>query len=114
MAAGHAEAQQRAAALFAMASDQTQKKSLAEVEREQEELLKKKYGQLLKRKPLMLKEHKYWDSADWALAKEGKGEGEQQLAHAQQAAVLPPRTGPAHIAAHRRTSKLDSSTSHMR
>lgn len=87
-----------------MASDQT-KKSAADIEREQEALLAKKYGGLLKRKqPLMPKEHKYFDSADWALAKEGKGE---QPAVTE---ALPPRTGPAHIAAHRATSKLEGGT----
>ena len=47
-------------------------------------------------------EHKYFDSADWALAKEGKGE--QPSVSAEES--LPPRTSPATITAHR-ASKLE-------
>nr|AAU90324.2 Negatively light-regulated protein, putative [Solanum demissum] len=45
-----------------------------EVETEQEELMKKKYGGLVKKKPpLITKDHEraFFDSADWALGKQG-------------------------------------------
>ncbi|KAI8467938.1 MAG: hypothetical protein J3K34DRAFT_428797 [Monoraphidium minutum] len=81
-----------------MASDQN--KTALDIEREQEALLAKKYGGMLnkRKQPLMPKEHKYFDSADWALAKEGK---------AEQPPSLPPRTSPATAAAHHRASKLE-------
>ncbi|KIZ03023.1 hypothetical protein MNEG_4934 [Monoraphidium neglectum] len=86
-----------------------QNKSAVDIEREQEALLVKKYGglnPLMKRKqPLMPKEHKYFDSADWALAKEGKGGqgGSAELSELQ------PRKPTATITAQRGASKLDAS-----
>jgi hypothetical protein len=49
-------------------------------------------------------EHKYFDSADWALAKEGKGE--QPSVSAEES--LPPRTSPAAPLAAHRASKLEA------
>lgn len=83
-----------------MASDQN--KSATDIEREQEAMLAKKYGGMLKRKqPLMPKEHKYFDSADFFLAREGKGDQP-----AAEEALLP-RTSPAVPAAHHGASKLE-------
>ncbi|GBG00643.1 hypothetical protein Rsub_13359 [Raphidocelis subcapitata] len=83
-------------------ADQTTKSAL-DIEREQEAMLAKKYGGALKRKaPLMPKDHKFFDSADWALAKEGKGE--QPSVAAEESLPKPPA---AHIAAHRAGSKLE-------
>ena len=58
-------------------TNNVQAKSAAEIEREQEALLRAKYGgaggaPLRRKQPLVPREpHKYFDSADWALAKEG-------------------------------------------
>ena len=50
-------------------------KTAAEIVKEQEELLKAKYGGLQPKKGLLAKGHnqKFFDSADWAMAKEKKG-----------------------------------------
>eukprot|EP00877_Chromochloris_zofingiensis_P014254 jgi/Chrzof1/9082/Cz03g35130.t1 len=63
--------------------------SAYQVEKQQESLLKAKYGGLKPKQRLIQKEHKFFDSADWALAKEGK---KQPLE--QDPASLPPVTGP--------------------
>lgn len=57
-----------------------------QVEKEQEELLKKKYGGLKPKNQLLPKEHKFFDSADWALAKEGK---KPENAHENPAELVP-------------------------
>ncbi|GBF92902.1 hypothetical protein Rsub_05738 [Raphidocelis subcapitata] len=88
-----------------MADNPGASKSALDVEREQEAMLAKKYGGMLKRKqPLMPKEHKFFDSADWALAKEGKGE--QPSVSAEESLPKAP-VGP--ITAHRAASKLEGS-----
>ncbi|KAI8470223.1 MAG: hypothetical protein J3K34DRAFT_521571 [Monoraphidium minutum] len=83
-------------------------KTPLEIEHEQEAMLAKRYGGMLKRKQSRVpKDHKYFDSADWALAKEGKGEGGGPTVSMEEA--LPPRTspvGPSTVAAHR-ASKLE-------
>ena len=45
---------------------------MAEIEREQEEKLKAKYGGLKPKAKLMPKDHKFFDSADWAMQQQGK------------------------------------------
>jgi len=47
-------------------------KSMAEIEKEQEEKLKAKYGGLKPKTKLMPKDHKFFDSADWAMQQQDK------------------------------------------
>lgn len=62
------------------------------IEREQEALLKAKYGNLKPKKKLIPKEHKYFDSADWALAKQGVKTEQAALSGIQEG--LEPRVEP--------------------
>ncbi|KAK9837083.1 hypothetical protein WJX81_001348 [Elliptochloris bilobata] len=67
------------------------------VEQEQEALLKVKYGALQPKKKLLPKDHKYFDSADYQLAKQGVQSGEapvlggSQLAPKLAKSAAPPR-----------------------
>lgn len=67
------------------------------VEQQQEQLLRAKYGGLLSKKKVGPKDHRYFDSADWAIQKE-KGQGAQQPS-------LEPKLGPTQ-APGRRISQL--------
>lgn len=88
-----------------MTDQDTKFKSPEEIEKEQEELLKSKYGALKpkNKKGLMPKEHKYFDSADWAMAKEGSKKGDMQVLDE---VILPPKLEPSQPP-QRRISNLD-------
>ncbi|KAK9829790.1 hypothetical protein WJX72_007932 [[Myrmecia] bisecta] len=77
-------------------------KTQAEVEKEQETLLKAKYGGLQPKKKLMPKDHKFFDSADWALAKQGVKTESSVMADSHR---LEPKLEPT-VAAPRRVSHL--------
>ncbi|KAL3152042.1 hypothetical protein ABBQ32_001155 [Trebouxia sp. C0010 RCD-2024] len=58
----------------------TNPKSAQEIEKEQEAKLKAKYNNIGAKKKLMPKDHKFFDSADWALSKQGvKTENKQDV-----------------------------------
>lgn len=87
-------------------AEQEKAKSAADIEKEQEEMLKAKYGALKpKKKGLIPKEHKFFDSADWALGKEAAAKGQQPPAE-QPEALLPPKLEPTPVPA-RRVSHLE-------
>lgn len=68
--------------------------SAVDIEREQEAKLAKKYGGLAKRK-IMPKDHAYFDSADWALSKQGVKPADSAGGQVGQATTaLPPRLAP--------------------
>lgn len=75
-------------------------KSAIEIEKEQEAMLMAKFGGLKPKAKLIPKDHKYFDSADWALAKEGH-EPEVQASQETLPVKLEPTT-----AAVRRTTAL--------
>jgi hypothetical protein len=81
-------------------------KSPQEIEREQEAMLKAKYGGLKPKKKLIPKDHKYFDSADWAMAKEGVNPKDGSPIPPQQEILLPPKLEPSNSLA-RRISHLD-------
>lgn len=68
-------------------------------EEQQEALLRAKYGGLLPKKKQGPKDHKFFDSADWALSQQGQG----GQANSQQG--LEPKLGPTELPG-RRTSHL--------
>jgi hypothetical protein len=81
-------------------------KSAADIEKEQEALLAKKYGGLAKKK-LMPKERNYFDSADWALSKQGKKpENIAGAAPGPPPTALPPKLEPSDHLKPRRSSHL--------
>lgn len=84
-------------------ADEQQPKTAADIEREQEELFKAKYGGLRPKKKILAKEKQYFDSADWALAKEGKKVDVQVPENPE---TLPPKLEPTALPP-RRVSKLD-------
>lgn len=73
----------------------TAPKSAQDIEKEQEAKLKAKYGNLGPKKKLMPKDHKFFDSADWALSKQGvKPESKQDMQNLEpklEPTVVPPR-----------------------
>ncbi|KAK9828148.1 hypothetical protein WJX74_000757 [Apatococcus lobatus] len=78
--------------------------SANDIMKQQEEMLKQKYGGLQPKKKLMPKDHKYFDSADWALSKQGIKT--EQVAAQEQSGVEPkPKLEPS-IPHPRRTSHL--------
>ncbi|KAK9865866.1 hypothetical protein WJX84_007971 [Apatococcus fuscideae] len=76
--------------------------SANDIMKQQEEMLKQKYGGLQPKKKLMPKDHKYFDSADWALSKQGIKT--EQVA-AQEQSSLEPKLEPS-VPHPRRTSHL--------
>ncbi|CAG9467363.1 unnamed protein product [Pedinophyceae sp. YPF-701] len=48
-------------------------KTQADIEAEQEAMLKAKYGGLKPKQRLLPKDHKFFDSADWAMQKQNPG-----------------------------------------
>lgn len=68
-------------------------------EEQQEAMLRAKYGGLLPKKKQGPKDHKFFDSADWALSQQGQG----GQANSQQG--LEPKLGPTELPG-RRTSHL--------
>ena len=68
-------------------------KSAAEIEKEQEAKLMARFGGLKPKPKLLPKDHKYFDSADWALAKEGKKADAARTSQEQLPVKLEP-TGP--------------------
>lgn len=75
-----------------------------DIMKQQEEMLKQKYGGLQPKKKLMPKDHKYFDSADWALSKQGIKT--EQVAAQEHSGVEPkPKLEPS-IPHPRRTSHL--------
>lgn len=72
----------------------------------QEALLKAKYGGLLPKKKVAPRDHKYFDSADWALSKQaGGGAGAPPPQQQAPGARLEPKMNPSQAPA-RRTSQL--------
>lgn len=68
--------------------------SALDIEREQEAKLAKKYGGLAKKK-IMPKDHAYFDSADWALSKQGvKPDDSAGGQSGQAASLLLPKLAP--------------------
>ena len=67
-------------------------------EAQQEALLRAKYGGLLPKKKSGVKDHKFFDSADWALSQQGRGQQGSQSG-------LEPKLGPT-VNPGRRTSQL--------
>lgn len=92
-------------------SGEAPEKTADEIMKEQEAMLMAKYGGMKpKKKPgIATKEHKFFDSADWALNKEQAGQpgnnpgGQQEPPQPQ----LPPKLEPTPIPA-RRISHLDA------
>lgn len=82
-----------------------QEKSTKEVEKEQEAMLMAKYGGLKPKKKLLPKDHKFFDSADWAMNKEAQKKGEKPP-NSEQQETLPPRLEPMPVPS-RRVSHLD-------
>ncbi|PNW83115.1 hypothetical protein CHLRE_06g307200v5 [Chlamydomonas reinhardtii] len=81
-------------------------KSAKDVEKEQEAMLMAKYGGLKPKKKLLPKDHKFFDSADWAMNKEAQKKGEKPPAPEDQQETLPPRLEPMPVPS-RRVSHLD-------
>lgn len=81
MAGRHPPPRQAASTQLAAAAmlqvPQQQQGELSEAE--QEALLRAKYGGMLKKKPLLPKDRKHFDSADWQLAKQGVPTVQPQL-----------------------------------
>ncbi|KAA6426692.1 MAG: hypothetical protein FRX49_03802 [Trebouxia sp. A1-2] len=75
-------------------------KSAEDIEKEQEAKLKAKYGNMGAKKKLMPKDHKFFDSADWALSKQGV-----KTENKQDAFGLEPKLEPTAVRP-RRTSHL--------
>ncbi|KXZ54562.1 hypothetical protein GPECTOR_4g627 [Gonium pectorale] len=82
-----------------------QEKSAKDVEKEQEAMLMAKYGGLKPKKKLLPKDHKFFDSADWAMNKEAQKKGDKPPAPDQQE-TLPPKLEPMPVPS-RRVSHLD-------
>lgn len=89
-------------------------KTAADIEKEQEELLKKKYGNLnakgggkKKSAAAIPKDHKYFDSADWALQKEQVKKGVPMKEEEQNLEDLPAKMRPSPPTS-RRVSHLES------
>jgi hypothetical protein len=78
-----------------------EQQSAIDLEREQEEKLKKKYGALTKKAPLLKKVHNhgpggeraFFDSAEWELRKQ-TGRGPNPLEPETEDGLLPPRLEP--------------------
>lgn len=81
-----------------------QEKSAKDVEKEQEAMLMAKYGGLKPKKKLLPKDHKFFDSADWAMNKEAQKKGEKPV---EQQETLPPKLEPMPVPS-RRVSHLDA------
>eukprot|EP00201_Polytomella_parva_P006951 CAMPEP_0175078320 /NCGR_PEP_ID=MMETSP0052_2-20121109/24031_1 /TAXON_ID=51329 ORGANISM="Polytomella parva, Strain SAG 63-3" /NCGR_SAMPLE_ID=MMETSP0052_2 /ASSEMBLY_ACC=CAM_ASM_000194 /LENGTH=95 /DNA_ID=CAMNT_0016348185 /DNA_START=32 /DNA_END=319 /DNA_ORIENTATION=+ len=81
------------------------KQQALEIEREQEKQLMAKYGGLKPKKKLLPKDHKFFDSADWALNKEAN-KGDKAVS--PESETLPPRLEPIQATGARRATHLDT------